>query len=261
MKFRRAVKIFAILHVVERKSRIEPRRRQELKKRAVAVVCRIRITAAERVSGADPRLDGGDRRLPAEFAGKGPGALRQRSPTAVLPCAPQKKIELPASDRPEYLRIVSAVGPHTNLIGIDQARGERPVIRLDDSFSLVHVTHGKNSQLSRSVVVFRRKGIGGIKKVDIELSHRADLESALGGPHGEEGEIALAGAEAQADAIEAAQDSREIELADQPLRYARIHHLRQSRICRRYFHAIGKTKPANGQLSVRRKMDAQVSLL
>src|SRR6266581_2299969 len=76
MKFRRAVKIFVILPVVERKSRIQPRRRQELKKRAVAVVRRIGIAASERVSGAKPRRRGLDGKLPAEFAGKGPGALR-----------------------------------------------------------------------------------------------------------------------------------------------------------------------------------------
>lgn len=71
----RAVEILVVFHDIEGESCMKTRCWQGLEEGAVRVIGGVRIAAAKRVPSAKPRIQGADRRLPAEFPNKRPGAL------------------------------------------------------------------------------------------------------------------------------------------------------------------------------------------
>ena len=59
--------ILVVHQVIEREMRIDPRRRQNLEKRLVAIVVRVRVAAAVEVAAAEPWRRGNVKKLVAAF--------------------------------------------------------------------------------------------------------------------------------------------------------------------------------------------------
>src|SRR5215468_186513 len=142
-KHGRGEEILVVHHIVERKTSVGTRRGKDLEKRAVPGVGRIRIAAAVGIPQAEPRIDEANPGLPAGFAGKGRGALRQNAPTAVLHCAPQQEVEFAVILRVEDMRVVRAVGADANRIMVRRTARRGAIVGLKHRAAFVYIAEAK----------------------------------------------------------------------------------------------------------------------
>src|SRR6516165_11314960 len=142
-KHGRGEEILVVHHIVERKTSVGTRGGKDLEKRAVPGVGRIRIAAAVGIPQAEPRIDEANPGLPADFAGKGPGALRQNAPTAVLHRAPQQEVEFAVILRVENMNIVRAVGADANRIMIRRTQRRSATVGLKHRAAFVYIAEAK----------------------------------------------------------------------------------------------------------------------
>src|SRR6267143_1972894 len=219
---RGTVKVLVVHHVVEREAGIGAGCWQNLKECSVVIAGGIRITATERVAGAEPRIEHANDRLPAEFANKSASTVDLRSPTAILQRSPQQKIELAVRVRMIDMDVVGTVGADADLILVGGTQRKRTVIRFQDRSSLIHITQREDSQFTGAGVGIDGNGERAVKEVHMYLTHGIDLKDAASRPSTKKSDVTFTCVESQPHPIETPTHSGKTEVADQPLSDAGI---------------------------------------
>lgn len=206
--------VAAVHQIVERELRVDARRRQDLKERAVLVVGGVVVAGAAEPACSQPggAPEGGE--LIAHFRCCCRCAVALESPVAVLERAPAEEIECAGADG--YRRDdVCAVGSDADVSVIGLAEREGAVVGLRQAGSPVVIAEGEGAP--EKVIVPCRPGEGEVLQVDVQLGVTVHVEDTLIGAPCHGAEIPCAGAVVGVDAVEAALGICEAEVADQAL--------------------------------------------